>query len=447
MTPKTLISLIVATAVLVLAGLLFYEADSAPSVTDVEGELVFDGLLGKLNDITELEVETSDGKFSVRLVDGQWGLTESAGYPVQIEKVRLTLISLAELRKVERKTDNPALYEKLGVQSVGSSGQAEAPSMSVTAKNSSGEVLAALIVGKQRAAGTGATFYVRLIGEAESWLVDGQRPPLPKQGSEWLDKKILELTRDVVRAARTTHVDGELVTIAKKDSDTDYTLLEQPPGRELKYASVAGGIAGSMQYLNFEDVTPIADFEKPDAPIAVTSLWTKDGMRLTVEVFDTGDESTWAIFHADYDLAGTPQPPAPTGPLPEGEAEAQATPRPEEVVQGEIDALNAQLEKWAYKLPQYSKVNFTKRVEDLLKPLPVEEDAAEPTAVDAGAALDALEGEIAPENVAPENAAPESVAPESVAPENAAPENAAPEETAPEAPSYEETATGSDDGI
>jgi Domain of unknown function (DUF4340) len=394
MTPKTLIGLIVGTAVLVLAGLFLYEADAPPSETAVEGQLVYADLMEKINDVAELTIATSAGEFHVKHEADTWGLVERGGYPVLVDKVRSTLIGLAEMKTIERKTDNPALYGKLGVQSVEEGSTADNPSMSVTVKSASGETLAALIVGKARAAGSGATFFVRRIGEAESWLVEGERPPLPSDGDEWLDKKILELARTDIRAGRTTHADGETLTIAKKDSETEYTVLDQPQDRELKYDSVAGGIASSMQYLNFEDVKPAAEFEAPETPVSVTSLWTKDGMRMTARVYDLGDETTWATFHADYDLDGTPQIPAPTGPQPEEPiAEAVATPRPEAEVRAELDGLNARLSKWAYKLPQFSKTNFTKRLEDMLKPLP--EETTEPAPAlpgDGGSALDALEG-------------------------------------------------------
>ncbi len=392
MTPKTLILLIAATAVLVVGGLFYYESSAPPSETAVEGELLFPGLIDEVNDVASLEVATEEGQFTVQRGDEGWGLVERGGYPVLLERVRATLLALAEVKLVERKTENPALYERLGVQSVGEGTGAETPSKSVTAKRADGSVLAALIVGKSREAGTGATYYARRVGESASWLVEGERPPLPETGDEWLDKKVLELDRAEVRAGRTTHADGEVVTIAKKDSETDYTVLDVPEGRELKYASVAGGIAGSMQYLNFEEVLPVTEFEEPGPAVAVTELWTKDGMRVDARVFEGEDGKTWGLFHATLDLEGTPTLPQPTGPQPEAVAESVATPRPAAEVQAEIDALNARLDRWAYELPQYSRTNLTKRLEDLLKPLPTESEAPSAAPGDGGAALDLLEG-------------------------------------------------------
>jgi hypothetical protein len=73
-------------------------------------------------------------------------------------------------------------------------------------------------------------------------------------------------------------------------------------------------------------------------------------------------------------------------------ADAVASPRPAAEVQAEIDALNARLDRWVYELPQYSRTNLTKRLEDLLKPLPTESEAPAVAPGDGSAALDALEG-------------------------------------------------------
>ena len=43
---------------------------------------------------------------------------------------------------------------------------------------------------------------VRRAADAASWLVRGDLPPLPEKGDEWLDKKILEIKRADVAAAR-----------------------------------------------------------------------------------------------------------------------------------------------------------------------------------------------------------------------------------------------------
>lgn len=397
MNAKTLIGAAVLAAILILIGLLAYNSGSPETQVEEKGSALFPELIEKINDVASLELTTSEGLFTLERGDPSWTLVDRGGYPVQMDKVRPALIALAELEKLEQKTSNPASYTRLGVQAVNSDLAAEFQSKQLTLKDAAGTVIASLIVGKPREGTRGENFFCRRAADPESWLVTGTLPPLPEKADEWLDKKVLEIQRNDVRAARITHTDGEVVTISKKDSETDYTLHELPADRELKYGSAANVLAGSMQYLNFEDVLQAAEFTAPEEPLSIASLWTKDGMRVTVEVWQK-EEKHYAAFSAAYDPTGAPTldvgPAPPPEELVEGEpileggetepiVEAEATPRPAEVVQPEVEALNARLTPWVYVIPEYSKNNFAKRMEELLKPLPeeepVEEGAGEPS--------------------------------------------------------------------
>ncbi len=391
MNAKTLIGAAVAAAILILIGLLAYNSGSPEAEVEEKGGALFPELIDQINDVATLELTTSEGLFTFEQGDPSWKLVDRGGYPVLMDKVRPALIGLAELEKLEQKTSNPASYERLGVQAVNSDLEAEFQSKQLTLKDSAGAVVASLIVGKPREGTRGENFYCRRASDPESWLVEGSLPPLPEKADEWLDKKILEIQRNDVRAARVTHTDGEVLTISKKDSEDDYTLHELPVDRELKYTSAANVLAGSMQYLNFEDVLQAAEFTAPEEPLSIASLWTRDGMRVTVEVWQK-DEKHYAAFSAAYDPTGAPTldvgpapPPeeVPTegeeGEIPEPIVEAEATPRPAEEVEPEVEALNARLTPWVYVIPEYSKNNFAKRMEELLKPLPEEEPEEEGT--------------------------------------------------------------------
>ena len=389
--------------VLVLAG-LFASRDSGSEAAEGADEdaVVFPGLYDGINEITELVVATNDAEFHVKLEDGKWTLVERDGYPVSMDKVRSTLIGIAELEPVERKTDDPARYSELGVQALGADPMAETQSKQVTLKNAAGKTVAALIIGKARSGGRGGTFYVRKPTESASWLVEGEQPSLPESGDEWLDKKVIEVKRADVSAARITHDDGEVLTISKLDSETNFKLHEMPEGRELSYEGVAGGIAGALQYVNFESVSKAADFEAPDHQTSVTNVWTKDGLRITAQLWEK-DEKVYGTFQAAYDLDGIPT--LELGPLPpseEGVAVAKATPRPKSEVEAEVAKLNGKLSPWVFQLPTYTKTNLTKRIDGLLKPLPKPEeveDEAEASDPDAPISIDSFGGPV--ENDAP----------------------------------------------
>jgi hypothetical protein len=388
MNSKSILIAAVLAVVFVIAGYFATRSESSKAAETTETAFFLPGLYDRINDVVEVRITTSEGDFHVRREDDAWTLVERYGYPVQVEKVRATLIGLAELKVVEEKTSDPARYSELGVQAVGGDPSAEFQSREITLTDKIGATIAALVVGKPRGGGGGGTFYVRRSAESPSWLVKGKLPSLPSEGDEWLDKEIIELKRNDVRAARITHADGEVLTISQLDSEKDFSVHGLPEGRELTYASAPGGIAGALQYMNFEDVTRLDEFEAPESPLAVSDFWTKDGLRVTVRLWEK-DEKPYIALAAAYDLDGTPS--TVIGPLPppaEGEAQAEATPRPRAEVEAEVAALNERLAPWVFELPTYSKTNLTKRLEGLLKPLPEAEQPEGSEDLDEDAPLD-----------------------------------------------------------
>lgn len=381
MNSKSLLVAAILAAVLVIAGLFATGNDNtAAKESTGAGEVLMAGLYDQMGEVAEVTVKTSEGEFHVKSSDGQWVLAERGGYPVQVDRVRSALIAIAELKTVERKTADPMRYGQLGVQPVGSDAGAETQSKEIVMKNAAGDSLASLIIGKSRSGGRGGTFYVRRPEEDSSWLVEGELPNLPSTGDAWLDKKVLEVKRNDVSAARITHADGEVLTISKADADTNFSVHDLPADRELTYEGVAGGIAGALQYVNFQDVMPADEFEAPESQLSVTNLWTKDGLRVTAQLWEK-DEKVFASFQAAYDMDGKPT--MELGPMPpteaegeEGIVEATATPRPKEEVESEAAELNERLSPWIFELPPFTKTNLTKRMDGLLKPLPEPEAEA-----------------------------------------------------------------------
>ena len=391
MSTKSILVAAVLAVVLVVVGYLAGDRSDARSAPPEEaGSELFPGLYDRMNDVRRVEVRGTESEAVFELRDDAWVSLDKGGYPIQDDNLRALLVGLAELEIIEAKTTNPASFDRLGVQPVGGAPEAEDQSVEVRVLDGAGEEVAALIVGKTRSGGRGNTFSARRPAEDRAWLVEGKRPALPTAPDTWLDKQVVKIERTEVAAARIEHADGEVLTISKESPEANFKPHELPEGRELSYDSVAGSVAGALQYVNFDDVIAAADFEAPGDPLAVTSLWTVDGMRVTVELWDI-EGKPHARLAAAYDLEGTPEQAA-VGPRPapeeleEGEAVAAPTPRPRDEVEAEVAALNARLERWVYVLPTYTRTNLTKRIDNLLKPLPEPEEEA--GAPDAGGDLD-----------------------------------------------------------
>lgn len=376
MNQKTILILAVATLAVGGAAALKLSHDEASLAPKAAGGPLLAGLAATINDASSVTFEKHGASYTLsRGEGGSWGLSEKNGYPVDNAAIRQTLIALADLQPVEPKTENPERYAKLGLDDPQTEGSS---ATRVTIKDKAGKELARVLIGKQ-AEGHGGlpsgNTYVRCGDDKQCWLAKGD-PALKDKDVDWLDKKILEVKRDRVRAVDITHPDGEHLHVERaKPEDVNFELPGIPEGQELTYPSAPGSVAGALEYLNLEDVLPAdkVDFGKDAGP--TSEFRTFDGLKVTVQVKDEGDKC-YARFSAAYDA-----PPA-IGPAPapaEGEkkegAEAGQPEEPKkpeakkpEEVQKEASELQKRLAPWVYVVPSYNKASFEKRTKDLLKP-------------------------------------------------------------------------------
>ncbi len=356
------------------------------------GELLFPNLLAMVNEIHEVKVETPDQ--TVTLVRGEkmWKVKEKDGYPADVEKVKQTIIGLAEMRILEPKTKNPELYDRLGLQDTDKEG---AQSTYVTFKTPTKPEAVKVIVGNQRPAKGNprlSDIYVRKPEDPQTWLVTGNLP-LEKMSGEWLDKELTALVTKRVHRVTVTHPDGETFVISKeKPEDLDFQLDAIPPGFKVTSQFSVNNVVGSLIQLSLEDVKKGEEAGLPKDSGVTVVLETFDGLRLHVQTAKQDDKSL-GIISAEFDPALVR--PVEAEPSPDKEetdptqaAQDQTTDKPEEgkpstekaesspteesvlkkpeEVQKEVQELNQRVEGWVYELPSFKVDNFSKHKKDLI---------------------------------------------------------------------------------
>ncbi len=367
--------LILALVTVLVAGLAFMvlkAPDGSDSRTDV-GSKLYPTLLDSINDVAKLTIENVDGKLTIIRDGDAWGLEEKHLYPVDLPKTSAMLTSLALMETVEEKTREPKRYAALGVEGLGD----DSKSTLLTLEDANGKVLASLIVGQKRGGrASGDEVYVRKDGDAQTWLARAKLET-DSDWSNWIDKKIAKIERARVQALSIEHSDGENVLISKANEDTPtFTVHDIPEGRELSYGSVADGMANTLEWLNLEDVVPSDEIELGDDWDTKTTFWTFDGLKIEATLTQK-DGETWARFVASTDADGAAFVVVPEDPEDE-ESEAK---EPDLSATAEAQAEAAKLQKrlslWTYKLPMHSMTSLGKRMEQLLKPLPIEPEEGE----------------------------------------------------------------------
>lgn len=356
------------------------------------GELLFPNLLTMVNEINEVIVETHDQTMTLLRGEKNWGVKEKDGYPADVEKVKQTIIGLAEMRILEPKTKNPELYDRLGLQGKDKEG---ALSTFVTLKTPNNPEAAKVIVGNQRPAKGNprmSDIYVRKPEDPQTWLVNGNLP-LEKMPGEWLDKELTALVTRRVHRVIVTHPDGQTLILSKESpDDLDFQLDSVPTGFKVTSQFSLNNVVGSLVQLSLEDVKKEekADFPKDSGVSAV--LETFDGLRLKVKTAKH-DEKNFGKLSAEFDPAlvrpvdahpspdkkeksSTPAAQDESAKLSNEEVLAgeQSVPSPKgesilkkpEEVQKEAKDLNQRVRGWVFDLPTFKVENFSKHKKDLI---------------------------------------------------------------------------------
>jgi len=378
--------------VLAVAAAMFVSTQRAPE-SEVAQSALFPGLEEHINDVARIEVKSKDQKTTVRRDGERWVIEDRGGYPALFDKVKATVVAVADLEVLEPKTTNKELYPRLGVEGI----DAE-PSSSVLVHLADGQSkpLAALLVGKPRSDGPAGT-YVRRPDEPQAWLVRGQ-VEVSADPVEWMERDLLNIAPERIREITIEKTGDKPVRVLKKEpKDKDFVLADLPKGTKLKSQLTLNGLANALEQLRLDDVKKRAGFELPKEH-TVTTLRGFDGLVAVVRSAVI-DDKTHAVLEFSYDAAAAAEPektPPTPGPAPDqppaaapaaGGAEKPAVapqaptatpdapksdvPAPEPAkpsVADEVATLNTRVTEWVYLLPSYKGKLLAEGLSDLTDP-------------------------------------------------------------------------------
>ncbi len=291
-----------------------------------------------VNDVTAITIQPGDEEsFRIERSDGAWVVPGRHGYRADAGAVRRLVLRLAQARILETKTANPALYDRLGVADPG---DGEGAGIGVLLEGVAG--IAPVVVGDRESPGGRGT-YVRRADEATAWLVD-QVITVETADIDWLDREIMDVPAEEVKALEIRHPDGEVLAVQRDGDSGQLVLARLPEGRELSGPTAPAALARALAGLRLEDVRPAAGLEAADEP--VTALFTlSDGTVITAQTRAL-EGTPWTVFAVE------------PGADDDGEAAVDAS------------VLATRVSGWAYALPAWKAEQLTRRTEDLLKPLP-----------------------------------------------------------------------------
>jgi hypothetical protein len=351
-------------AIVTIALALWLAAKQVPTAADDEPALLYPALKAQVNSVNAVRIFKAGDARSVELTrkDSGWTVTERDGYAADDAKLRKLLLALANAKREEEKTANPASYPSLGVEDL-----SDAAATGVRVELAGAPEAVNLIVGKP---GVGATSqYVRRAGEPQSWLIDTNLDA-PSSPDAWLRKEIVDVTADRIQSASVSIKGAKSYTASKATrADADFAVDGLPKGKELSAPSAANTFATALVGLVLSDVKPLKELEST-APSAHTTLRTFDGLVVDIDGW-TKDDKHFIAVKTSFDPALAERFKVATAPADAKPAEGATPPAaaspPKPDVAAEAKTLSAKLAGWAQEIPQYKYDAIFKPLDELLK--------------------------------------------------------------------------------
>jgi hypothetical protein len=367
MNRKMLGILTVVTALVVALAAFAYSRRAVPTTDAADDTLLLPALGTRINDVATVALTGAETSVRIERGDDGWTLKEKGGYPVEFERVKETLVGLADLEIVETKTSRPELYDRIGVNAPDEPG---AESTLVTLEDAEARPIASVIVGRLAGATRGAQrHYVRRADEAQSYLAEGDIA-IDSSPMSWVKKDVSRIGRARVRSATITHPDGERVhTHRPSRDDNNFVIDDIPEGRELISRGAGGMVSGALAYLQLEDVRPAAELPLNETPATTAEFRLFNGVIVTVQA-RTIEDITWLVVEAARDEEGSEDDAGSAETAPD---DASDDPDPDE----EVAELNALWRGWAYAVNAAQAANLTKRMAEVTKEIAPEAPASE----------------------------------------------------------------------
>lgn len=378
--------LILAIVVAAIGGGAYYFTQERKALQSeaFEGGALIAGLDTRINDADRLRLESQEGGV-VELVrtDGAWRMDSHHGYRANQERVTILLKRVATLKTLEPKTKKPENHARLNLDD-----PAGEFSLATRITVKAGETaLADLLVGLNRPPELGGGAFVRLWGDDQTWLAEGEFKPR-RRTLDLIDRNVVNIDGRRIQAARIEHPaeaatapravavpDVVVVSKARPDQEAYSLAAATPEGHTAKPDHELSTVARLTDFLIFDEVRPASEvtFEQP----VVGVFETFDGVRLTFRAeAQEPDDKIWVTVAADAgprwygldDFVAENK-----GADSEAGRIADQFKSPEEIAE-EIAAIAASTDGWAYKLTDYKTKRLTMTSADLTDPPEPSED-------------------------------------------------------------------------
>lgn len=337
--PQHFVVLGAVTAVALIWAAVLHASSNRWAPGTVEGRPMLPEFTRQLTALGGIELTKGGQKLTLERAGETWSIKERGGYPVLADKVRALVVQLSSAKLAEPKT---AAKERWPLLELEDPAGKDAKSSLVRLLDAHGKPGAEIVIGKSRAnafgSGSGGV-YVRRPNETQTWLATGD-PNITVDVKNWVDVAIYKTEVPKLKRITVEHA-NEVPIVVEKGSEPDakFALKEVPTGLKLKQTAGVEQIALGFGSIDLEDVRKLE--KTPIGPtVSVITTESTDGLTVTFRLRREGDPSeAWLSFTA----AG------------EGDAKKVA------------DEINAKVDGWEFKVPNWKADQIGRRAADLFE--------------------------------------------------------------------------------
>lgn len=348
MFKNKLIVLTLVTVTVIIAASVFVKLRAPQS--EKERASFFPGLASEIEAINHMSIKGYAGEVNLSRINDVWVIDDFDGYPALPEKVKSTVLGVADLKINAPKTTLPRLYNRLGVEGPEVE---DSTSLLLSLKDAENNNIVEMIVGKLRLSSASQStpgLYIRNPDDEQSFLVDGV-VDITASKTDWIERSLFDIPAEAIRAVRVEHADGDSYTLFKNEKGQEQFSLENlPSGKKLASELIISRYGSILQDIQINGARSKEKLQKLENSINVL-IHTFEGTVIELVAFEH-DDIPYGSFEFRFDES-----------LLAGDEDQEKI----DGVKAYVSNMNAQSLNWWYEIPPFKYDVIKKRSASIMR--------------------------------------------------------------------------------